>query len=313
MKHTCLGYLWFRDSTATQDWVSRLCLLRQGGVLVYFDIEPNKRPKGKIPLRQAQVDPSTGPVPGSMHPPTECFECTTPNRTFHIHAETHENRNKWVKLLNDHIQKLSQEPSQLDQGAFELRDVIATAERVEFLTKSGGIKNLSWKKRLFLLSGEYFLYYELPQGLRAQGNYTCQGSKPPSEIPTELPQGVKPDFLIEIQTNQGKILVAAMGPEDKNRWVDAITTKSGPQPERKLSVTQDTRELDEIKQQIQDLTELKEKSDKIIRALKNENKKHKQSIEELNAEIQHKDKELHDLAFSLSTMREELMTVHDSR
>jgi hypothetical protein len=45
----------------------------------------------------------------------------------------------------------------------QLKAQIATAERVEFLTKSGGIKNMSWKKRLFVLNGEYLVYYELPQ------------------------------------------------------------------------------------------------------------------------------------------------------
>eukprot|EP00298_Acanthocystis_sp_HF-20_P007243 c16880_g1_i2.p1 GENE.c16880_g1_i2~~c16880_g1_i2.p1 ORF type:complete len:285 (+),score=92.42 c16880_g1_i2:46-855(+) len=267
-----------------------------------------------------------GPVPGSMYPSAECFECKTPNRTFHIFAETSEYRDRWVKLLNDHIQKLSQEPPKPDTGDFELRSEMVNSQRVEFLTKSGGIKNLSWKKRLFLLSGEYFLYYELPQGLRAQGNYTCQSCRDPVEVPKNLPTGVNSDALIELQTSQGKILVAAMNADDKNRWIEAIMVKLGnssdhsksvsksiSKPSISPSLTQDAQEIEAIKQQIQDLTEMKEKSDKIIRALKNENKKHKQTIEELNGQIQHKDKDLHDIASSLSSMREELMAVHDSR
>eukprot|EP00300_Choanocystis_sp_HF-7_P043022 c9662_g1_i1.p1 GENE.c9662_g1_i1~~c9662_g1_i1.p1 ORF type:complete len:265 (+),score=26.68 c9662_g1_i1:30-797(+) len=225
----CLGYLHLKgvDGNAQRDlreWSCSLCLLRAGKI-IHFDIDPATPPKGKIPLTQAAAETSKGAVPGSLYAASECFKIVTPARVFHIFAETYENRNKWVSLLTDHIQKLNSGAiSKATTSSLKLKDQIATADRVEFLTKSGGIRNLSWKKRLFVLNGEFLVYYELPQGLRARGNYSCQSCKDYSSA--DLPSYIDSCAVLQVESDCGTLLLGAQNEADKQRWRMALTMHS---------------------------------------------------------------------------------------
>eukprot|EP00301_Raphidiophrys_heterophryoidea_P013386 c2078_g1_i1.p1 GENE.c2078_g1_i1~~c2078_g1_i1.p1 ORF type:complete len:341 (-),score=70.31 c2078_g1_i1:243-1265(-) len=334
MSQATLGYLWLKglDGDSGRDlrsWSCSLCLLR-GGKLIHFDIDPKTQPKGKIPLIEAQTEASTGAVPGALYSAGDCFRCVTPTRTFHIFAETHENRNKWVNLLTDHIQKLKADPAAFEKSNksnFELKEQIATAERVEFLTKSGGFKNISWKKRLFVLNGENLVYYELPQGLRARGNYSCLSCKSTSDPQADLPSEVLAQNLIQVETECGSLLLGALDENDKKRWMDALMSRStgdgrapsldsgapiAPAGDTAAIIQRLTEEKDDAEQRAKELAEMKDKSDKIIRALKNENKKLKQTVDDLTAQLREKDEGIQHLTSTMERMRIEVMEAHDA-
>eukprot|EP00298_Acanthocystis_sp_HF-20_P002012 c12484_g1_i1.p1 GENE.c12484_g1_i1~~c12484_g1_i1.p1 ORF type:complete len:333 (-),score=104.63 c12484_g1_i1:108-1106(-) len=320
---TCLGYLYLKglDGEAGQDiqeWICSLCLLR-GGKLIHFDIDPKKTPQGTINLEQATAEVSTGPVPGALYASTDCFRCVTPQRTFHLYADNFDNRNKWVNLLTEHINTLKTNPSAFEKanhGNFELRAQISTAERVEFLTKSGGIKNLSWKKRLFVLNGKNLVYYELPQGLKAQGNYVCQNSSAFTDESIKLPDEVSIDRVIKVQTDRGKLLIGAISLEDKNRWSESLMSRSlssenSSETPASTPVQQLPNSKEELLKRVGELTDMKDKSDKIIRGLKTENKKLKQTVEELNAQLREKEDGINRLTSTKQRMEIEVMEARD--
>ena len=58
---------------------------------------------------------------------------------------------------------------------------------------------MSWKKRLFVLNGDFLVYYELPQGLRAQGNYECYSWMSVSNA-QDLPAGVSPESMMQVRS-----------------------------------------------------------------------------------------------------------------
>lgn len=204
------------------DWTSNFCLLGSGKISC-FEIDPRTAPKGKIPLANAQVAGSDKNVPGSQYSATECFKITTPDRVYHIFAETHDNRNKWVALLNSHIAKVKSGALPPPDN-FQLRDQIVAAERVEYLTKSGGLRDLSWKRRLFVLNAGFLVYYELPPGLRSKGNIVCQSC-------TDAPDAQVPSFIdvravMKVQAERGALYIAAASLLDKERWKAALNIPS---------------------------------------------------------------------------------------
>eukprot|EP00300_Choanocystis_sp_HF-7_P021788 c20888_g1_i1.p1 GENE.c20888_g1_i1~~c20888_g1_i1.p1 ORF type:complete len:442 (+),score=120.14 c20888_g1_i1:63-1388(+) len=209
-------------SRSFPDWTSSFCLLGQGKISC-FEIDPRTAPKGKIPLDKAQVSASEKNVAGSQYSATECFKITTPDRVYHIFAETHDNRNKWVSLLNSHIARVKS--GSFDPPAnFQLRDQIVSAERVEYLTKSGGLRDLSWKRRLFVLNAGFLVYYELPPGLRSKGNIVCLNctDAPDAPVPTHFDKKA----VIKVQAERGSLYIAASSLIDKERWKAALNVSN---------------------------------------------------------------------------------------
>ena len=160
-----------QTSNLKEGFLSEMLILRDLTHLTTEHCIPRQNASG---LRSFHVSPKAQQIRSIL----------SADQKYNINAESVENKTKWMTLLTDHIHGIGAgtisasrstsfqvcrrqncAPSFLHFHSFhsQLKDQISSAQRVEFLIKSGGPRDQTWRKRLFVLNGHFLIYYELPE------------------------------------------------------------------------------------------------------------------------------------------------------
>eukprot|EP00298_Acanthocystis_sp_HF-20_P013132 c20220_g1_i2.p1 GENE.c20220_g1_i2~~c20220_g1_i2.p1 ORF type:complete len:558 (-),score=202.99 c20220_g1_i2:31-1683(-) len=205
--------------------------------LNYFEIDPLIFPKGKFPLEGSKVQLIQSSVPGALYPPNQCFKCICANRTYFFFTESIDRRDYWMKLIQKQIDKLEKnkekgEKKKLmeeeeEEAEFELQEQVKKSIFIGFLTKSGGTLNLSWKKRMIVLTPTHLSYFSPPPGLKMKGNFEITNFR---KVPNNqrCPPGFTKELTFILETKKsGNLYFCPPDQKEKERWTKGFSQSCG--------------------------------------------------------------------------------------